>query len=49
MPAASLPCGNIQPVVGVLSTPVVDAPSGTLILSAKTTTDAGKTQATSPL
>mmetsp|Transcript_11347 Transcript_11347/g.34103 ORF Transcript_11347/g.34103 Transcript_11347/m.34103 type:complete len:567 (+) Transcript_11347:385-2085(+) len=44
VPSSSLPCGNIAPVVGVLSTPVIDEASGTLILSAKTTNDAGETQ-----
>lgn len=44
VPSSSLPCGNISPLVGVLATPVVDEASNTVFLSAKTTTDGGKTQ-----
>jgi hypothetical protein len=43
VPAAELPCGNISPFVGVLSTPVIDPASGALVVSAKTLT--GSTQA----
>ena len=43
VPAASLPCGNISPFVGVTSTPVIDPASGALVVSAKTLT--GSTQA----
>lgn len=44
VPSSTLPCGNISPLVGVLATPVVDEASNTVFLSAKTTTDGGKTQ-----
>lgn len=44
VPSTALPCGNIAPFVGVLSTPAIDEKSGTIVLSAKTSPDAGKTQ-----
>lgn len=36
VPSTSLPCGNISPYVGVTSTPVLNATTGALVISAKT-------------
>ena len=44
VPAASLPCGNIDPR-GITGTPVIDLASRTLFVGAMTTPDAGSTQA----
>jgi PQQ-like domain len=43
VPRRHLPCGNIDPV-GVVGTPVIDAPSRTLYLAAMTTPDDGATK-----
>lgn len=45
VPSEALPCGNISPLVGILSTPIIDVATGTVVLSAKTTADQGTTQA----
>ena len=43
VPRSRLPCGNIDPV-GITSTPVADAASGTLFAVAQTTPDGGRTR-----
>jgi hypothetical protein len=44
VPRTSLPCGNINPLLGITGTPVIDLGSRSLFLDAMTTPDGGSTK-----
>ena len=44
VPVGSLPCGNINPTLGITGTPIVDLPSRSLFFDAMTTPDGGNTK-----